>query len=359
MTRRLLIVFIAMLAPLAFAQVNNEIVKVKGQGSAPYKGRKADETTEREAIAEAKRDALQKYVAQFNTSRRANYMKVEADILKRLDQVVPNATVLDRKTITSAKLYSVVVEAGIDDNFIEQIIQANFLKERNAGSKQENYITFVFVARELAVSKDFDGKTTKIESGTREIQGSQTVGDDGDTVSAANTRGRTIVTVTGGNTESKANERKYRVFTVGEVNAAVNNILTVAGYEVVNAVDAELKVNDFRADYENGDDIQPETRIAAVKTAKEKEICYLGTASMDVGIPEVDGATGQWRVYVTVNSQVSDIRGRLAKTVAAIAGKAYAGLGSNKQVARTNALNTAAKEMASELVDQLRMKAVR
>lgn len=357
MTRRLLVIFFALLAPIAFAQVNNQIVKVKGQGSAPYTGRKADENTERAAILEAKRDALQKHVAQFNTSRRANYMRVEAEIMKRLDQVVPNATVLDRKTIKTSKLYSVVLEAGIDDNLIEQIIQASSVKERSAGPRQDNYIAFIFVARELASSRSFDNKVTDVSSSRSEQRGSQTVSDSGDTVSASNTSEDTRVTTTGGNTERKANERKYRVFTVGEVDAAVNNVLTTAGYEVVNAVDADIKVNDFKADYETGD-IQPETRKTAVATSKGNGISFLGTASMDVGLPEKDGATGLWKVHVTVNSQVSDLRGRFPKTVGSIAGKAYSGLGSNEEVARTNALNTAAAEMASELVDQLRMKVV-
>ena len=352
------IMMLAALAPFVSGQTDNRIVKVKGQGSAPY-GMSVNEKVTRAAIVEAKKDALQRYVAKFNTARRANYMKVEAEVMKRLEQVVPNATILSEEKKSSAKLYSVIIEAGIDDNLIEQIIQAHSSKERAAaGAKNgENLITLVFVARELAASRRLDDKVTTASNVDTEQRGSRVTGGEGGSVTATVGDGQTSMTVTGGNTERKSNDRKYRVFTISEVDAAVNNVLTVAGYEVVAAVDANLAVNAFKADYESGD-IQPATRQTAVKTCRDNQINYLGTASMDVGIPERDPATGMWRVYVTVNSQVSDLRGRFPKTAASIAGKAYAGLGTNEEVARTNALNTAAQETASELVDQLRLKTV-
>jgi len=355
----LLLAALSALTPFASAQTNNQIVKVKGQGSAPYSG-SIKETVVRAAIVEAKRDALQRYVAQFTTSRRANYMKVEEEVLKRLEQVVPNAVILSEDRKSTSKLYSVVIEAGIDDNLIEQIIQADSKKERAAvakGTKQENYITFVFVARELASSTSFRAKETSVVNRDSERRGANSTGGDASTTTASETSGITDIAQAGGTDVSQSNDRKYRVFTVNEVDAAVNNVLTVAGYEVVGAIDASLNVAAFKSDYESGD-IQPTTRQVAVQTCRGNQINYLGTASMDVGIPERDTATGMWRVYVTVNSQVSDLRGRFPKTAASIAGKAYAGLGSNTEVARTNALNTAAAEMASELVDQLRLKAV-
>jgi uncharacterized protein YdbL (DUF1318 family) len=357
--RTLCILFaIALAAP---AQTNNNIVRQKGQGSVAYSGKKKpkDEIA-RVAIIEAKKDALQRYVARFNTARRANYEKVAAEIQRRLEDVVPNANLLDEGHLANANLWSVIIEAGIDDNLIEQIIQADSAKERasaGGGGKSESYITFVFVARELESAVSFDEKRTVVANAETEKRGATTAAAEGDAVSISNKSGSTSVTQTGGSTERKAEQRKYRVFTVGEVDAAVNNVLTTAGYEVVSAVDADLKMNDFKRDYETGD-IQPETRREAVKNARGNEISYLGTASMDVGLPQKDPATGMFRVYITVNSQVSDLRKRLPKTVVSIAGKAYAGLGPDEQVARTNALNTAAKEMAAELVDQLRLKTV-
>jgi hypothetical protein len=350
----------------SFAQTANSIVRQKGQGSVAYigGGDKKKAQMSRDAIIEAKKDALLRYVARFNTSRRANYMKVAEEIMGRLEEVVPNANILSQeRLIDNPKLWSVVIEAGIDDNLIEQIIQANFAKERAAdgssagGGNAENYIAFVFVARELESAVSFDEKRTVVANAEVEKRGATSTGGEGDAVSVSNRSVATSVAQIGGSTERKAEQRKYRVFTVGEVDVAVNNVLATAGYEVVSAVDADLKIADFKRDYESGD-IQPETRREAVKTARENEISYLGTASMDVGLPQKDAATGMFRVYITVNSQVSDLRKRLPRTVASIAGKAYAGLGPDEQVARTNALNTAAREMSSELVDQLRLKAV-
>ena len=92
---------------------------------------------------------------------------------------------------------------------------------------------------------------------------------------------------------------------------------------------------------------------------KENEISYLAVANMDVGLPEKDPNTGLTRVYVAVTAKVSDLTKRFPKTVASISGKPYAGLGSNPEVAKRNALNTAAEKSAKVLVDLLRAKGVR
>lgn len=139
----------------------------------------------------------------------------------------------------------------------------------------------------------------------------------------------------------------------------MNSVLTKAKYETVDPVDAGLDMDAFKADFSTGSDISSTTRSTAIKVLKEKEISYLALANMDVGLPEKDEATGMTRVYVTVTAKVTGLTTKFPKTVASIAGKPYAGLGANAQVARQNALNEAASRSAAELVDQLRMKNVR
>ena len=358
MTRLIL----TLIATLVFAGNGYaEIVKVKGKGEVAYTGVfKQGSADERKAITEAKKNALARYAAGFDSARFELFKKVEADIYANIDQYVTDYTQLDQSTDTTSKRFTVVIEASVNASQIESTIQ----KSSGAGAAPAgggSYVTFVFVARELASSKVFDAKRTTVEIEESAKSGAEknAVAEDGQSATRSVENSSVAKKTTGGNTETKAAELSYRVTTVTEVDNAVNSVLTKARYETVDPVDAGLNVQAFKGDFSSGNDISPATRTAAVKSLKEKEIRYLALANMDVGLPEKDDVSGMTRVYVTVTAKVSDLSPKFPKTVASIAGKPYAGLGPNAQVAKQNALNEAASRSAGELVDQLRMKDVR
>lgn len=348
-----------------------ELVKIKGKGEIVYKsnifkqGQGSEE--ERAAITEAKKNALTRYAAGFDSARFELYKKIEADVLANIDQYVTDYTQLDAQVDKSAKRYTVIIEASINSTLIENAINkssgANAPVAAGAAPAKTggSYMTFVFVARELASRKDFDAKRTTVDINESSEAGAQKnkVADDGQSAETGLDKSSVVKHTTGGNTETKAEDLAYRVNTVTEVDNAVNSVLTKASYEVVDPVDAGLNVESFKSDFSSGSDVSPATRSAAIKNCKEKEIGYIAIANMDVGLAEKDEATGLIRVYVSVTAKVSDLAPKFPKTVASIAGKPYAGLGSNPQVAKQNALNEAATRSASELVDQLRMKGVK
>ena len=345
-----------------------QLVKVKGKGGIEYKGSfKQGSVEEHAAITEAKRNAMTRFAADFDSARLELYKKIEPEVLANIDQYVTDYTQLDQQLDKSAKRYTVIIEASINPTLIETAIQKSFsantpVADARATAKAgASYMTFVFVARELASRKDFDAKRTAVAISESSQAGAQKnkVADDGQSAETSLDKSSVAKITTGGNTETKAEELAYRVNTVTEVDNAVNSILTKASYEVVDAVDAGLDVGGFKNDFSSGSDISPDTRKAAIKNCKDKEIKYIAIANKDVGLPERDEATGLTRVYVTVTAKVSDLSPKFPKTVASIAGKPYAGLGSNPQVAKQNALNEAAMRSASELVDQLRMKGVK
>jgi hypothetical protein len=348
-----------------------ELVKVKGKGEIVYKSNilKAGQGSaeERAAITEAKKNALTRYAAGFDSARFELYKRIETDVLANIDQYVTDYTQLDQEVDKTSKRYTVVIEASINSTLIENAIQkrsngtVTAAGATSADKAGGSYMTFVFVARELASRKEFDAKRTAVEMKETSEAGrqKQAVAEDGQSAETSLDKSSVVKHTTGGNTEIKANELTYRVTTVTEVDNAVNSVLTKASYEVVDPVDAGLDVASFKGDFSGGNDISPATRSAAVKGCKEKEIAYLAIANMDVGMPEKDEATGLTRVFVTVTAKVSDLTPKFPKTVASIAGKPFAGLGSNPQVAKQNALNEAATRSASELVDQLRMKAIK
>ena len=80
---------------------------------------------------------------------------------------------------------------------------------------------------------------------------------------------------------------------------------------------------------------------------------------MTTSPPKEDPTTLQPRVDVTVSAEVYDLTKLFPVSVAAVAGKPFAGLGVDNQVAQTNALNKAGAETAKMLVDILRSKGIR
>jgi hypothetical protein len=288
------------------------------------------------------------------------FKRVEPEILGNLELYVTDYVQLSQETDKTSKRYSVLIEASINEALVERLINKSSQGKGVAG-EEASYLTFVFVARELASAKKFDDKRTTVELSESSTNASESnkVSESGESSTSAVESNSMTKKVTGGNTERKASELTYRVTTVTEVDNAVNAVMTTAGYETVDPVDAGLEMEAFKADFSSGSDISAATRKSAITVLKENQVRYLAIANMDVGLAAVDEVSGMQRVFVTVTAKVTDLSAKFPKTIASIAGKPYSGIGPDDQVARQNALNEAARQSASELVSQLRVKNVR
>lgn len=352
-------VLLAML--LLPVQGRANLVKVKGKGEVVYTGVfKQGSEEERTAIVAAKKNAITRYAAGLDASKFELFQRVEPEILANLDLYVTDYIQLSQETDKTSKRYSVVIEASINQALVENLIKKSTQSKAAPGS-EASYLTFVFVARELASAKKFDEKRTTVEISEASSNTSETaaISEDGQSSTGATEANSVAKKVTGGNTERKATELTYRVMTVTEVDNAVNAVMTTAGYETVDPVDAGIEVEAFKTDFSSGSDISAATRKAAIAVLKENQVRYLAIANMDVGLSAVDEVSGLQRVFVTVTAKVTDLSTKFPKTIASIAGKPYSGIGSDEQVARQNALNEAARQSASELVSQLQVKNVR
>jgi len=333
-------------APVLRAQVEKE----KGSGDIAYGtfGKKASD--ERAAQNEARKNALKRYAAKQNTAWQQSYAAHEAAILQKLDTYVPEYVVLGEEVDKSSRRYSVTVEASIDRAALDRLFGS--LKPT------AEYFAFVFVAREQK-SRTEHAPATEATTDRRTFnQASEDVALAPDGSAAARTtetHDRTR-TQSGGSTTVSTTDREYRAFTITQVDAAVNSVLSPAGLEAVAGVDAGLDIEAFLRDFGAGSDVTPATRAAAVKTCRENDIRYLAFATMDVGIPSKHPNTGKDSVYVTVTAEVVDLSQKFPRKVAAVTGVPYQGEGPDSDVARTNALNTAAVETARVLLDQLRAK---
>jgi hypothetical protein len=228
----------------------------------------------------------------------------------------------------------------------------------------DNFLTFVFVAREQIGSVSGDEKQATQEKSRR-----QAIEKERGEESAAQTKTQTT-TVTVRKTERTLNDRAlWDVTTSNEINAAMGEVFTDARYLIVDAslleeeTGNQLQVSKFVEDYRTGNDIAPSTRreayqgLAALRGTPE-EIQYLAIGTLDVGTTDIDERTGNHRVAVAVTGEVISILQRGA-AVAKVGPATMIGEGPTPLVAKNNALKAAARAAASDLVAKLSARNIR
>lgn len=86
------------------------------------------------------------------------------------------------------------------------------------------------------------------------------------------------------------------------------------------------------------------------------EVNAFAVGTLDMGIQDIDPVSGNKRVFVSVRAQVYSLAGKLPRAIASVGPVQYAGLGPDQSVASRNALQQAAKEVASNVAAQLRAR---
>jgi hypothetical protein len=271
----------------------------------------------KEHIAAADRKAQQLAVEGWISERHPhhleNYLAVKLEIDTNIEAYILSKTEIDSQTDQSKGTYRIVLRAKLNEAKI-----LSKLLERTAYKSGTTYITFVFVAREIAPN---DAENAQIE---------------------------------------------WQVSTTNEINVAVSSVLANAQYAVIEAglleeeTDYQLDVNNFIHDYQYGDDLTTQTKSAAIMGLKNLQdpIQYLAIGTLDVNSSKIDNVTGNIIVAVSVTSKVLDVQ-RRGSTVAAVGPLQYVGMGSTLIMAKNNALVLAANEMATTLVAQLSVKTIR
>lgn len=332
------------------------IVKVKAKGVAPY-GMFSTTDARRQAVEDAKKNALRTYASNFDTARAKVFESELPRILEQVDVYIVSVEIIqDGKNKVSSN-YEVVLEASIDETRIEQLVSKASALIAGPATGEAPAIVFVMVSRQAGTVKMFKDKKTDIEQSSVDTSEAKSIGADG--LSLKSSDQATAVKTTGGSVERKAADVQYRVFSTPDANGAMNEIFSKAGFETIKPGDISIESSLFDTDFATGADITDATRKAAIEKCKENEVAYLLIGNMDVGAPDVDAATGMSRVYVKVTASVTDLTKKLPRNVASVRAVQYAGLGSDPLVAQQNALNIAATKSAADIVDQLRAKGIR
>ncbi|WP_233263125.1 hypothetical protein [Cognatiluteimonas profundi] len=356
-----------------------ETPSVKGMASVPYQ-RKLDSGVRQQALASAKLNALERYVADSNAARMRVFDEKRTQIAGAVDSYILGATVLSESDDKDAHTYSVVIRADVNGTRLQNALGAS-ASAPAASQGQGNLITFLFMARMQDSVKSFQDRvyqradvhgsgshaSNKHEQTTEsESIGASSIGTGDRIRSHTSERSdSTMVVESGGSVTRKADKIDWTVTPSSEINTAMTGVFSDAGFQVVEAeyVESEshglLSIAAVRKDFSKGDELAPATMRNTANGVRAAGIGYLAEGTLDVGIRDTDPVSGNVRVFVTVTGKVLDVGGRFPRTLSSVGPVQYAGLGPTETVARTNALKLAAESAARQMADELTAKGIR
>lgn len=327
----------------------------KASGSIEYGTRlSSDERYAAEQTALEK--AVEAYVVEKHPSHYSNYEKVKADINSDIQGYILDHVIIDEDK--KNKRYTVVIRAKIN----EPKLNAKLLQPSGMAVGGNNaLISFVFVAREQVGTISRTEKTAaQTKAKTQGISKER-----GENI-AAQTKSETKAVTVKEERKNLNDEILWEVSTTTEVDTAMGNIFTEAGYFVQDAALLEdetgnmLSVNAFVNDYEAGDDISPLTRKEAIQGLRglEEPVEYFALGTLDIDEQLEDPKTGNIKVAVSITGQVLSIKHRGA-AVAKVGPELAFGEGPTILVAKNNALKNAAEQVAQQLVAKLSARNIR
>ena len=312
------------------------------------------------AQMKAKAAAWNAYTATFIPSLMQQYLPVRELFLQDLDLYMSGVRVLDTEVDEDASTITVVVRVSINVTAVEgRISQLSVAANTNTG--EGSVFVFIFLARQASSTKVYEDKKVSVAVSESATSNQESAAISETEASVSTTTSEAEKTTTGGSVERKRAKTVYEVESPQDVNSAMGDVLTSAGFEVVMYDDVVsmcggAEPSEIKAEFAVSDDMSRKLRKSAIIASKDCEVSYFSVGTLDVGVQDTDPVTGDKRVYVSVRSQVWDIRKGLPKTVASVGPVQYSGLGPDDAVAKRNALALAAKEVAKTIVHQMNAK---
>ena len=368
--KAIVVLGMALCASVAFAAPPS----AKGIATVNYSG-KLSASVKQDAMQKAKINALDRYINDFNDQpKERNYSLIRNQIVTSIDSYVLSALVLSEQTDEKGHSYTVTVRADINDGKLENAMKDSSAMA-NTANGEKSMIIFVFVARQQKSVQSFDDKKYKRADVQRGVTANENLnrdttesekmgkskvvtGDSGKATYSAE-HDATVSVTTGGSVTRKSDAVEWDIAQTADINTITAGVMTNAGYDVVDTdnLDPTL-MQAIRKDYSGSNDLSPATTQALIAAAKSLEIPYIAVGTLDVGVRDIDPANGRIRVYVKVNERVLTARGRLFKTAAAVGPVDFQGEGPSEDIARTDALKTAARAAAEQLMNSLNAKGV-
>lgn len=317
----------------------------------------------KKAKVEACKDALNRYILTFTSSKQTNYEKVKDQIQKRFSEIVTCNNVVDEKEDVKKMEYSVVVKTLINTNLMDNIIGSTAAINKVKEDDKSEMAT-IFFTRTVSKAKIFDDKVTKASQGMKGKDISQTEAvSDGDVKISSETN-TSEMSSTGGNTEVKAAQYTYIVSDEDNsiLMGGMSDILSESHYALIEAdqIDAIIPLLKLiKSGYANSNEFNPKARNDIYRVLKNEKIPYLFYGIFDVGQPEKDAATGNIIVNVTLTkATLVDLKRERVRDVGSVSDLQQKGQGTTYKQAKASAISGLSKQAAKIFADKLNAKGV-
>jgi hypothetical protein len=388
--------FVAMMIAVVCTQASAQVQQARGQYVLDYREylgnfdkKEAPAKAKLKAQQEATLKAVEHYFAEAGQSESANLDAIRSKILQDQGRYILDSTVIAEDDNKKDFKYTVVVRVSLNVANLRNAVQASSAVGRSSDS-EKSMLSFIFVSRQVSSEKIYDDRIYKRAEGSVQVSTSVARQDmssqkektsEGESVkkSQVDTYGsksqqidqsanvdaskKAVATAeTGGSTTRKASESTWRLLPSANLNQVFVAAFSQAGYDVVEAAMVEsekFKVTEVEEDYKSGNDLLPKTLRAIATGMRDASIPYVALGTLDVGLAAKDPQTGLMRVDVTVNAKVWDVSKPIPRTKVAVGPVTYSGVGPNEDVARGNALKSAASSAAQELSSRMTTMGIR
>jgi hypothetical protein len=306
-------------------------------------------------------NAFNRYVKGLEESKRMIFESIEDQIYNNLSEYLICDTIIEENIDKKKKEVIVVMKANIDETRLNIEINKSS-KIFDSSSAEKSKLAMIFFSRTVAAQRQFDERVTNVEKTTKGIDINEEETDTG--ISSMTTE--TNVSETGGSKLKKADVSEYVVDDNDTVKleAGMKEIFTKARFEPISGGRQirrswrELK-GEIVDSLENGGGIPEEAKWDIEDLLAEKNVSYVVFAYFDVGVPDVDAATGNQTVNAALTiAEITRLGDGDPVSLGTISGVQMRGQGSDNSIAKNNAINSVAKETAKKLVALINSKGI-
>ena len=352
-----------------------QIVQVKGVATTTYSATLTPLEKEK-AYRSAQLSAVERYFAENGESESQNFEAIQDKISDNLDKFILSTVVLNEQDQPSLHKYSVSVRVELNVAKLRNTLRSASAASKTAG-KDKSQLVYVFVGREVDSLRTFDERVVKREETSASVNATgakSTKGSEGEsikkgmvntTASKQSSASGTLDTVrkieTGGSTTRKSDDVSYRLLSLANSKTSITSTFSQGGFSVADPefvlTDKDIKA--VNTDFSSGNDLAPSTMRGVVKSLRDAQVPYLVLATLDVGAPSQDPASGMQRVAVSVVGRVLDLTGNLPREVAAVPAVQFFGVGPDNATATGKALKEASLAAAREVVSRMNAAGIR
>lgn len=367
--------FVLLMALLVSASALAQVVASKGVGTVSY-GWSLSADDKDKAYRTAQVAAIERYFAEAGEAEAENFEAIQPKVEENLDKFLLGTTIINEQNNETQKKYSVSVRVEINVAKLRNALRGSSATAKIANG-EKSQLVYVFIGREAASVRSFDERIVQraevndnldldvsaAESGS---EGEKIRGNSISTSAKRNAKvnanaKRSVSVETGGSKTRKADDTTYRLLQMNNYKTSITSVFSQGGF---NIADPEFVLDDgdleaVNRDFSSGNDLSPSTLRTVVGSLRKNQIPYFVLATLDVGAPMQDDATGMQRVAVSVTGRVLDLSGNLPREVASVPAVQYVGLGADNASAQGKALKEATIAAAREVISRLNAAGVR